>query len=155
MKTTLHWERTRRCSLPTTIGQSAWPTLFGTRSTGGTIRIHDNLPRIQSRENTDGGFGQRGRHPYPPHRAQPRCRRAAGDHGEDRARRSALTSGEKWPEREAKLWCCQVKKHGPPIIVEPTNSGRKLTPLGEGSGTVEFEVFAAVEMTFQVEVIAD
>ncbi len=56
---------------------------------------------------------------------------------------------------EALRRCCQVKANGHPIIVEPTNLGRKLTPLGEGSGAVEFEVFAAVEMTFQVEVIAD
>ena len=39
--------------------------------------------------------------------------------------------------------------------VEPAELGRKLTPLGKGDGAVEFEVLAAVKMTFLVEVIVD
>ncbi len=45
--------------------------------------------------------------------------------------------------------------NGPPKTVEPASSGRKLTPLGKGGGAIEFEVFAAVEVTFLVEVIED
>ena len=51
--------------------------------------------------------------------------------------------------------CCQVKMNGPPKTVAPASSGRKLTPLGKGGGAIEFEVFAAVEVTFLVEVIED
>ena len=39
--------------------------------------------------------------------------------------------------------------------VEPAELGRKLTPLGKGGGAVEFEDFAAVEVTFLVQVIVD
>ena len=45
--------------------------------------------------------------------------------------------------------------NGHPKIVEPANSGSKLTPLGKGGGAVEFEVFATVEVTFLIEVIMD
>lgn len=45
--------------------------------------------------------------------------------------------------------------NGPPETVEPASSGSKLTPLGKGCGAVEFEVFAAVEVTFLIEVIVD
>ena len=34
-------------------------------------------------------------------------------------------------------------------------SGRKLTPLRQGGGTIEFEVFAIVKMTFPIEMIVD
>ena len=34
-------------------------------------------------------------------------------------------------------------------------SSRKLTPFGQGGGSVLLEIFAAVEMTFEIEVVVD
>ncbi len=62
---------------------------------------------------------------------------------------------ESWGRFDIERGCCQVKANGPPKTVEPESSGRKLTPLGKGGGAIEFEVFAAVEVTFLVEVIVD
>ena len=51
--------------------------------------------------------------------------------------------------------CCQIKANQSRKTEEPAVSGRKLAPLGKGSGAVKFEVFAAVKMTFLVEAIVD
>ena len=40
------------------------------------------------------------------------------------------------------------------IGIEP-NSGRKLTPFGQGGGAVFLEVFAAVGIAFEIEVVVD
>ena len=50
---------------------------------------------------------------------------------------------------------CQGKANRP---AQPHNrqiSGRKLTPLRQGGGTIEFEVFAIVKMAFLIEMIVD
>ena len=50
---------------------------------------------------------------------------------------------------------CQTKASS---FAQPHNrqiSGRKLTPLCQGGGTIEFEVFAIVMMAFLIEMIVD
>ena len=51
--------------------------------------------------------------------------------------------------------CCQTKIKQTQTTATPPTLGRKQAPLGKGSGAVEFEFFAAVEVTLPVEVIAD
>jgi len=42
-----------------------------------------------------------------------------------------------------------------PKTAERPASASKLTPLGEGSGAIEFEIFAAEEVALLVEVIVN
>jgi hypothetical protein len=48
---------------------------------------------------------------------------------------------------------CQTKANRYPKVVMHPPSGRKLAPLGQGSGAVLLEYVAAVEVAFLVEVV--
>lgn len=50
---------------------------------------------------------------------------------------------------------CQTNLNRPAKGANLRRSGRKLTPLGQGSSVIEFEVSAVVKMAFLVEVIVD
>ena len=50
---------------------------------------------------------------------------------------------------------CQTKTAGSTNAASRPASGSKLTPLREGSGAIELEILAAVEVAFLVEVIVN
>ena len=50
---------------------------------------------------------------------------------------------------------CQTKAYRYPKVVMHPPSGRKLAPLGQGSGAVLLEDVAAVEVAILVEVVVD
>ena len=50
---------------------------------------------------------------------------------------------------------CKSKSHQPHESRKLGNSGRKLTPLGQGSGSILLKIVVAVEMAFKVEVVMD
>ena len=50
---------------------------------------------------------------------------------------------------------CQTKANRYPKVVMHPPSGRKLAPLGQGSGAVLLEDIAAVEVAVLVEVVVD
>jgi len=59
------------------------------------------------------------------------------------------------PARNDSKWHCQTKASWFANPRDRQILGRELTPLCQGGGTIEFEVFAAVKMAFLVEVIVD
>ena len=64
--------------------------------------------------------------------------------------RLAYTSPKSPPRRH-----CQTKSNRYPKVVMHPPSGRKLAPLGQGSGAVLLEDVAAVEVAILVEVVVD
>lgn len=50
---------------------------------------------------------------------------------------------------------CQIKKTEPTNAAVYSVSGSKLTPLGEGGGAIELEVFAAIKVALLVEVVVN
>ena len=63
-------------------------------------------------------------------------------------------NGRKMPH-EADIGCCQANANQSPKHPKSRRSGRQLTPLGQGSGAVLLEDFAAVEMAVVVEMVMD
>ena len=57
--------------------------------------------------------------------------------------------------QEGRRRCCQAKANQSPKHPKLRRSGRQLTPLGQGSGAVLLEDFAAVEMAVVVEMVMD
>ena len=51
-------------------------------------------------------------------------------------------------------WCQTKTDRSRKTGIEP-NSGRELTPCGQGLSTVFLEFFTAVEMAFEIEVVVD
>ncbi len=58
-------------------------------------------------------------------------------------------SGEQWGRH------CQTNLNRPAKGAGPKRSGRQLTPLGQGGGTVPSEDVAAIEVTVLIEMIMD
>ena len=51
--------------------------------------------------------------------------------------------------------CCQSNANQSPNLQMMRISRRQLTPFGQRGGAIFFEGFAAVEMTFEIEMIVD
>ena len=51
--------------------------------------------------------------------------------------------------------CCQSNANQSPKHLKLRRSRRQLTPFGQRGGAIFFEGFAAVEMTFEIEMIVD
>ncbi len=52
-------------------------------------------------------------------------------------------------------WHCQTNLSRPTKGVGPRRSGRQLTPLGQGGGTVLLEDVAAIEVALLIEMVMD
>ena len=68
---------------------------------------------------------------------------------DDDERDEILETEERYRRRCQTKTSCFAQPHNRQI------SGRKLTPLRQGGGTIEFEVFAIVKMAFLIEMIVD
>ncbi len=56
---------------------------------------------------------------------------------------------------DADARCCQSNANQSPKHLKLRRSRRQLTPFGQRGGAIFFEGFAAVEMTFEIEMIVD